>query len=185
MKRGSASVEREFRQKKWETKRLKGSGSVRGWTWGRRSFCEGDKKRGENGGQRDENNWELEVVVGWGRCPRCIQDRLVAAGHSISPYSAWQIHRHSVKMKSFESNLQDNRLPLYPEMDQCWTRQARRKTFSFFICWRWGHLCLTSSIAEDECRAAQSKGFSLCLYNITASLHFILYLYSTLPLYDA
>lgn len=48
----------------------------------------------------------------------CIQVRLVAVRQSISPYSGWPIHRHNDKMKSFESNLQDNRLLLCPEVDQ-------------------------------------------------------------------
>lgn len=110
------------------------------------------KKRRENGGQRGESEGELEAVVGWGRCPRCIQVRLVAAGRSISPYSAWQIHRHKVKMKSFESNLQDNRLLLYPEVDQCWAGSDRPEERDIFLLHllEGGHLRLTSSITETR-----------------------------------
>lgn len=47
-----------------------------------------------------------------------------------------------------------------------YTRQARRKTFSFFICWRWGHLHLTSSIIETS---AGQHGLSISVSMI--SLH--------------
>lgn len=75
-------------------------------------------KRRANGGQGGHSEGELKAVVGWSWCPRRIQVRLPAPGHSVSNYSAWQIHRQDVKMKSFESNLQDNGLLHRPEVDQ-------------------------------------------------------------------
>lgn len=49
------------------------------------------------------------------------------AGHrgTQSVLSAWPIHGQRDKMKSFESNLKDNRLLLYPEVDQCWVGAGR------------------------------------------------------------
>lgn len=63
-------------------------------------------------------------MVGSAHCWRYIQVRPVAAGRSITPYSSWQIHRHKVKMKRFESNLHGNRLLLCPEVDQCLAKVA-------------------------------------------------------------
>lgn len=69
----------------------------------------------------------------------CIQAKPVAAGHSISPSSAWPIHGHKDKTKSFESNLQDNRLLLRPEVNQCCAEVGRPKERHF-----------PSSSARDE-----------------------------------
>lgn len=61
----------------------------------------------------------------------CIQVKPVAAGHTISPSSAWPIHGHKDKTKSFESNLQDNRLLLRPEVNQCCAEVGRPKERHF------------------------------------------------------
>lgn len=90
-----ASVRGEFRRPEREIKRLKGSGRVRRWTLGR-----GNKiKRREDGGQRGESQGELEVVVGWGRCPAAFrsdswlqgtQSVITVPGGSTGTTSKWK-----------------------------------------------------------------------------------------------
>lgn len=77
-------------------------------------------------------------------------------------------------MKSFESNLQDNRLPLHPEVDQCRTGPATPEERHFpSSSARDGATCvLTSPIMETSAGRARSRGFNL--YDFTASLYLIL-----------
>lgn len=114
-------------------------------------------------------------MVGWSRCPHNTWVRPVAASHSISPPGAWQTHRRKVKMKSFESNLQGNRLLLLSRgrsMRGHTGQGQERKTFSFFSGQRWGHLHLTSSIIETSAGQRGPGGFNICLHDMTSYLHF-------------
>lgn len=114
-------------------------------------------------------------MVGWSRCPHNTWVRPVAASHSISPPGAWQTHRHKVKMKSFEGNLQGNRLLLLSRgrsMRGHTGQGQERKTFSFFGGQRWGHLHLTSSIIETSAGQRGPGGFNICLHDMTSYLRF-------------
>lgn len=64
---------------------------------------------------------------------------------------------------------------------QGWTRQARRDIFLLHLL-EMGPLATNLVHYQDEQSAARSESFNICLYDITASLYFILSVDSVLPL---
>lgn len=103
--------------------------------WGHEHEKEGatveEIKRGADGDQRGENKWELEAVVCGHQCPSAFRsDMWLQRCRALNQSSV--IHRHyEDKMKSFESNFQDNRLRLYRDVDQCWAASARPEKTHF------------------------------------------------------
>lgn len=86
----------------------------------------------------------------------------------------WQTHRHKVKMKSFESNLQGNRLLLLSRgrsMRSHSGQGQKRETLSSSAARDGGHLHLTSSIIETSAGQRGPGGFHICLHDMTSYLH--------------
>lgn len=114
-------------------------------------------------------------MVGWSRCPHNTWVRPVAASHSISPPGAWQAHRHKVKMKSSESNLQGNRLLLLSRGRSMCSHSGqgqKRGTLSSSAARDGGHLHLTSSIIETSAGQRGPGGFHIRLHDMTSYLRF-------------